>query len=120
MDAIDATVDRIAALRVAIDAPVVAGIGGEPPPTKPVRRIGPHGVATPGAANRRAVLARGLWLGHRRYTPLPPQEAEQRVVIVERNPGARMYGAGKLAIGCLSPERKQKIREPPIDLSGCT
>src|SRR5258707_14210275 len=85
-----------------------------PPTAEPVCRIRQELIAAPCAADWRAVLEGRLRLGQRRYTALPPQEAEHGVAVVERHPGARMHVTAELAIGCLAPERKQEVGEAPV------
>src|SRR5260370_17493825 len=106
--------DGLAARGGGADPPAVGGLGGARPAPEPVRGVRQELVAAPGAADRRAVLEGRLRLRQRRYSALPPQEAEHGVAVVERHPGARMHVTAELAIGCLAPERKQEVGEAPV------
>ena len=74
VDAINAAVDRAAALRRSIDLPVIVWVGGEPPASVPVRCV-----------------------GYEFVDALPPQKTKHRMVIVHRHAGTRMHMTGELA-----------------------
>src|ERR1700686_2631688 len=96
VDAVYSALDRVVALGSAIDPPIVARVGREPPTAEPIRRVRQEFVAAPCAADRLAVLEGRLRLRHRRYAALPPQKAEHRVAVVERHPGACMHVTAEL------------------------
>ena len=114
MDAVDAAVDRIAALGLAVHAPVVAFVVHHAPAPEPVGGVGQQLVAAAGSTDRRAVAVGRLRQRHGRGGALPPDEDVHRVMIVERHPGAAMGMAVELAIRRLRPEGKKEIGEAPI------
>src|SRR6185503_3387303 len=99
VDAVDAAVDRVAALRRAIHAPVVGLVVGHAPAAHPAGGVGQQLVATAGAADRRAVLVGGLRQAVGGSRALPPEEDVHAVVVVDRHPGAGMRVAVELAVG---------------------
>src|ERR1700730_5742052 len=118
MDALDAAVERVAALAGASHAPVVARFRRKPEAAEPIGGVGQKIVAPPHAADRRAVLECRRSLRHRRQAALPPQHAIHGVLVVERYPAAHLQMTGEIAVRYLRPEWKQKVAEAPGGAAG--
>jgi hypothetical protein len=114
MDIIDPAVDRVAALGLAINAPVVALVRSRPTAPEPVGGVGQEFEIGPRATQRLETLEERARLRRQGRAMLPPQVMEHCVVVIEWHPGARMDQSGKFTLRLLGPERKEKIGEAPI------
>src|SRR5262249_38394096 len=118
VDAVDAAEDLVAALLVAVEAPVVALVHGHAPAAEPVGRVGQHpDAAAAGAADRRAVLVPGLRQGLRRLRLLPEDEDQNGVADFARHPGVRRPRLHEGAAGRLPRPGATDIGEKRVGLA---